>query len=210
MMILDGARIRLMSILLPALLIGSSAAGGTPDSTGNDTRNILTVGVFIGSIEEGARIFTPIRLLPFDHPESLGHEFPNALQLHQSEFDLIVWLGEQVGLKLKTTLDRYPKQPTDDWWYKRFRQIPVAKVEAASVNRLQRRPPIPGLRIAAFVGEKPVGFIVDTRGLTLEERGMERATAMGLDMTRQKFLDGLDDVRKMITDSGTVVVVFDK
>ena len=51
------------------------------------------VGLFIGAIEEGARIFTPIRLLPFDHPEAQGHQFPNALALHRSEFDLLVALG---------------------------------------------------------------------------------------------------------------------
>jgi hypothetical protein len=35
----------------------------------------LTTGIFIGSIEEGARIFTPARLLPFDHREALRHHF---------------------------------------------------------------------------------------------------------------------------------------
>jgi hypothetical protein len=209
-MISNGPHIRQALLVALAILIGSSVQANSTDSLDSKSKEFVPVGVFIGSIEEGARIFTPIRLLPFDHPESAGHEFPNALQLHQSEFDLIVWLGEQVGLKLKTTLERYPKPPATDWWYTEFRQIPVSEIKNAKVNHIHEEPPIPGLRAVAFFGEKPACFIVDTRGLSLEVRGMERATAMGLDMTRQEFLDGLDAARKLIAGKGDVTIIFDR
>ncbi len=195
-------------LTLLAISIGLSATVGSEESPAQDTKAMLPVGIFIGKIEEGARIFTPVRLLPFDHPESMGHEFPNALQLHQSEFDLLVWLGEQLGLKLTATLERYPKPPTQTWWYKKFREIPVSEVEETEIRHVQEKPPVPGLRIVAFLGDVPVGFIVDTRGLSLEGRGMKRATAMGLDLTRQEFLDGLARARETVDSVQNVVIVF--
>lgn len=64
----------------------------------------LVFGVFIASIEEGARVFTPIRLLPFEHPDAFNHEFPNALVNHTTEVEAVVHLGELAGLRLRTTL----------------------------------------------------------------------------------------------------------
>ena len=87
-------------IMLFLLLIVPSAVQGedASDSARQDSGSYATIGLFIAGIEEGARIFTPIRLLPFEHPESEGPEFPNALQLHESEYETLVWLGQQAGL----------------------------------------------------------------------------------------------------------------
>ena len=107
-------------LVTTVLLIGCLAGSGIGRAEG---RPFLPVGVFIAPIEEGARIFTPVRLLPFDHPEALGHEFPNALQLHGTEFDTLVLLGSHAGLGLAATLQRYPRQPDAAWPYPGFDQI---------------------------------------------------------------------------------------
>jgi len=165
-----------------------------PASRASARQEIVPIGVFIGSIEEGARIFTPIRLLPFEHPDSEGHEFPNALRLHEKEVEALVWLGELAGLKLTATLRRYPATPAADWPYAEFREFPVDRLRTIAVRRLPAEDaPIPGLRAAAILDGRMVCFIVDTRGLTLEERGMERATAMGLDLSRADFLSRFPD-----------------
>ncbi len=148
------------------------------------------IGLFFGSIEEGARIFTPTRFLPFDHPEALGHQFPTVLQLHGSEFPLLLWLGEQAGYRLWPTLERYPTAPATDWPYRGFRQPPdtIALRGARVERRARTEAPLPGLRAALFDGPALVAFIVDTHRLSLAERGMARATSMGLDLTRAEFL----------------------
>jgi len=157
-------------------------------------QDVVPIGVFIGSIEEGARIFTPIRLLPFEHPDSEGHEFPNALRLHEKEVEALVWLGELVGLRLTTTLRRYPATPTADWPYPDFPEFPAERLRTMEIRRLPASDaPIPGLRGAAILDGRMVCFIVDTRGLTLEDRKMERATAMGLDLSRAEFLSRFPD-----------------
>jgi len=180
------------------------------ESPADSTGTVLAAGVFIGKIEEGARIFTPVRLLPFEHPDSEGHEFPNALQLHQSEYEAIVYLGELAGLRLATTLQRYPKQPTSDWWYDEFEECPVDKIKAAEVHKFERkRAPVPGLRAVAFINGQPAGFIVDTRDLSLEKRGMTRATAMGLELNREQFLSGLQKATKLTNESGDAVFLFE-
>lgn len=179
---------RIAPLLLGLSLLGcaSTAQRITPA----DERDFVPIGLFIGSIEEGARIFTPVRLLPFDHPESLGHEFPNALQLYGGEYGALVWLGEQVGMRLVATLGRYPMAPSDDWQYHEFREIPIDILKGVETVHVTHSV-IPGLRAVAFIDGVPVCFLVDTRGLTLEERGMDRPTAMGLDLTRSEFLSGL-------------------
>lgn len=112
----------------------------------------LTVGLFIANIEEGARIFTPVRLLPFEHPEALGHEFPTVLQFHGGEDALVVTLGRKAGLELATTLQRYPQQPDDAWPYDPFVRPPANRFTAAPVERSPAgTAPLPGLRAAAFV-----------------------------------------------------------
>ena len=152
------------------------------------------IGVFIGSIEEGARIFTPTRLLPLDHPEAGGHQFPTVLQLHGSEFPLLVWLGARAGYQLWPTLERYPTEPASDWPYRGFRPPPdtsaLARVPIA--RSAQSVAPLPGLRAALFDGRALIAFIVDTRGFSLAERGMSRATSMGLDVSRSEFLSRIE------------------
>ncbi|HNU01296.1 MAG TPA: hypothetical protein PKM55_11470 [Acidobacteriota bacterium] len=171
------------------LLVGCLAGSGIGRAEG---RPFLPVGVFIAPIEEGARIFTPVRLLPFDHPEAAGHEFPNALQLHGTEFDALVLLGRHAGLGLAATLQRYPRQPDAAWPYPGFDQPPLEALRnAAVVRRPMAEAPLPGLRAAGFCGRQLVGFIVDTRGLSLSARGMERPTAMGLDLDRAAFLEAV-------------------
>lgn len=94
-----------------AILVAASAGYSQAASA----QTYLTTGILIGAIEEGARIFTPARLLPFNHPEALGHEFPTALQLHRDEDRLLVQLGQHAGLRLSATLQRYPTQPDTLW-----------------------------------------------------------------------------------------------
>jgi hypothetical protein len=94
------------------------------------------VGLFIGAIEEGARIFTPVRLLPFEHSESLGHDFPTVLQLHGPEFALLLWLGERAGYRLWPTLEHYPAQPAADWPYR-----PARRRGKRQRHRLRAHPP---------------------------------------------------------------------
>ena len=154
------------------------------------------IGLFFGSIEEGARVFTPVRLLPAGHPEALGHDFPTVQQLHGPEFSVLLWLGARVGLRLWPTLERYPTEPARDWPYHDFR--PPPDTVDLQHTRIVRRPsavaPIPGLRAALFDGRQLVAFIVDTRGLTLADRHMTRATAMGLEINRSQFLRAMNSV----------------
>jgi hypothetical protein len=183
----------------------------TPSTTSaQDTaKPFVPIGIFIGKIEEGARIFTPVRLLPFDHPESEGHQFPNALQLYGTELNVLLWLGHQAGYELWATLTRYPMEPSREWKYPMFMQP-----ESAGLGTLQpiRRPradaPLKGLKAALFERGELVCFIVDTRDLTLAERGMKRASSMGLDMTRAEFLAGLDKVKASLGSKIIAAVVF--
>lgn len=188
-----------LAILFPVLMAAARA-----DEWQEPT---LTVGLFIGAIEEGARIFTPVRLLPFEHPESEGHEFPNALALHRSELELLVDLGGRVGLLLRTTLERYPRPPVEEWAYDEFEPPPAIGPSARTVEATDP-PALPGLRAAYFRDGRPIAFIVDTRGMTLAERGMTRATSMGLDLTRAEFLELLGRAAARYPASGDVVVTF--
>lgn len=169
------------------------------------------VGVFLGRIEEGARIFTPVRLLPFGHPEAEGHQFPNALQLFGSEYEAIVWLGRQAGYDLRTTLQRYPREPSADWPYPEFAQPP--DTSTLRMLPLVRRPkadaPLKGLRAVLLIQRDPVCFIVDTRNLTLAERGMTRPSSMGLDLQRSEFLSATGRAAAFLSGRDTAVVVFD-
>lgn len=158
---------------------------------GRPAADLVPVGLFLAPVEEGARIFTPVRLLPFDHPESEGHEFPNALALHEREFDVLVRLGHEVGLGLEATLMRYPRAPVREWAYAPFAPPPDLSDEAPRTVRRDGRPPLPGLRAALFVDGALSAFIVDSRGLSLDERGLRRPTTMGLDLTRAEFLEAI-------------------
>jgi hypothetical protein len=156
----------------------------------------LTIGVFIGSPEEGARMMTPTQLLPFEHPDALNHEFPTALIFHTAEFETLVLLGERSGLKLRATLQRYPRVPGEEWKYQAYALPPVEALRAARVDTLGReQSPLVGLRAVAYRDRQPLAFIVDTRDLTLAQRGMQRATAAGLDITRAQLLSALSQRR---------------
>ena len=190
-------------ILLTAILICNSPAQqkGKP---------FLPFGIFLGSVEEGARIFTPVRLLPFEHPESKGHQFPNALQLFGTEFQTTLWLGHLAGYEFSATLSRYPMEPSPEWPYPEFSQLPdtTALRSVMIFHRPKSDAPLKGLRAVLFVNREPVGYIVDTRNLTLEERGMSRATSMGLDISRAEFLASLRKANTFLDGRDTAVVIF--
>ena len=151
----------------------------------------LVFGLFIASIEEGGRAFTPVRLLPFDHPDASNHEFPNALVNHTSEVETLVQLGEAAGLRLQNTLLRYPRPPIESWPYPEFAPPPLACIRAARVEHAVGLPKLAGLRALLVMNARPLAFIVDTRALSLRQREMNRPTTMGLDVTRAQFLERL-------------------
>ncbi len=189
------------------LTLGSGAAWGqTPAG-----KPYLPIGLFFGQIEEGARVFTPARLLPFDHPESLGHEFPTLQQLQGSEFEALLWLGEQTGLHLWATLQRYPTQPSPTWAYSDFAPPPdTGQLRAVPVvHRPRAEAPLPGLRAVLYGNRVTILFIVDTRGFTLAARGMKSPTTMGLDLTRAQFLEALGRGGVLAPAAGLGAVIFD-
>ncbi|MEW6131290.1 MAG: hypothetical protein AB1757_29950 [Acidobacteriota bacterium] len=201
-------RYKRVLVLLMVYIIPIPRAEGQSSKT--DAKPFITFGIFIGRIEEGARIFTPVRLLPFEHPESQNHQFPNALQLHEREYECLIFVGEKVGLKLGTTLQRYPQQPTPKWSYSEFEMPPLQEVKSARIKRLKAsRSPIPGLRAVVYRDRFAICFIVDTRHLTLRQRNMGRATSMGLDMSRSRFLEGLARANAHIPEKGTWILIFD-
>lgn len=189
--------------------MGFGSASGW--AQGVATKPYLPIGVFFGRIEEGARIFTPARLLPLDHPEALGHAFPTLQQLGGTEFQALLWLGSQAGLRLRATLQRYPREPVDTWSYPEFRQPPdTGHLRTATVvHRTSREAPLSGLRAVLYDGPALVLFIVDTRALTLAERGMRLPTSMGLDIGRPAFLAALDQAGRLAAGTGLRAVIFD-
>ena len=196
---------RVSSIVL-ALVLPVIAAGQALSSA----QGYVTSGIFIASIEEGGRIFTPVRLLPFGHAEALNHEFPTVQQFHGGEDQIVIVMGQAIGLRLGATLQRYPTQPDAAWPYPEFKTPPVAAIEHASVIfKRTNEAPLPGLRAVAYVDRFPVSFIVDTRGLTLEQRHMRQATTMGLDITRAAFLDALQKAGQFVPREGAVILAFD-
>ena len=175
------------------------------------TPSYVTTGLFIGAIEEGARIFTPARLLPFEHPEAVGHQFPTALQLHGGEDRLLVLLGQHAGLQLQATLQRYPTEPDTLWPYAPLQPPPVDRFRTVSpILRPKNAAPLPGLRAVAFLDRFPLAFIVDTRGMSLVERHMQQATTMGLDVTRAEFLHALTIASKDAPASGAAIVIYQR
>jgi hypothetical protein len=186
-----------------------ASAAATAVGSAQTQQQFVPVGLFIGSVEEGARIFTPTRLLPLEHAEALGHDFPTALQLHRDEFDLLVLLGRHTGLGLAATLQRYPTEPDTLWPYAPFQSPPVTRFAAVAPTMLPAaRSPLPGLRAVAFLDQAPIAFIVDTRGLTLAERGMPKATTMGLDITRTQFLAALTAASQQVSAAGPAILVY--
>ena len=169
----------------------------------------LTTGLFIAPIEEGARIFTPVRLLPFEHPEAFNHQFPTVEQLHGGEDAVLQQLGQAAGFLLSATIQRYPTQPDSLWPYAPFERPPVVAFRGAPViRRTVAESPLPGLRAVAYMDRFPVSFIVDTRGLSLAERHMQKATTMGLDLTRAEFIAALNAAARFAPERGAAMVVF--
>lgn len=194
-----------------ALVVSVSLANAVDAGARQQTEShYLTIGLFIGAIEEGARIFTPARLLPFDHPEALGHEFPTVQQFHRGEDQLLVLMGQAAGLRLDATLERYPTQPDSLWPYQPYLPPPVERFRGAVViTRPMQETPLPGLRVVAVLDGSPLAFIVDTRGLSLAARHMGRATAMGLDVSRGEFLRALARAAQTAPRTGAAVIVYD-
>jgi len=185
------------------------ALSGVTAQTPSPQPLYVTTGIFIASIEEGARIFTPARLLPFGHPEALTHEFPTVQKFHGGEDQVLLIIGQAAGLRLGATLQRYPSQPDLAWPYAPFQAPPVAAMRSATVIVKRRNEsPLPGLRAVAYVNRFPVSFIVDTRGLSLAERHMQQATTMGLDMTRAAFLAALTKASLLVPERGAAILVF--
>ena len=67
---------------------------------------------------------------------------------------------------------------------------------------------LPGLRALLVKDARPLMFIVDTRGLSLSQRGMQRVTSMGLDMTRAEFLALLEQAAASAPKQGCATIVF--
>lgn len=206
-------RLRVATILSAVLAIVSCGLGFPQprDDTSTVAGQYLTVGIFIGSIEEGARIFTPTRFLPFEHQEALGHQLPTVLQFHGGEDRLLIELGRQAGLLLSSTLQRYPIEPDTSRPYAPFRQPPVAEFTTVSPKRkASHTSPLPGLRAVAYMDRFPVAFIIDTRGMSLAERHMDRATSSGLDVTRVQILEAIETAAQDGPLKGPWMLIYDR
>lgn len=201
-----------VAVALCASLAPSCAAQQSGrDAAQSDESPSLVFGLFLASVEEGGRMMTPSRLLPFEHPEALGHEFPNPGQMHASEVEALVAMGEHTGLGLRATLLRYPRPPAQRWPYREFSPPPAQAIVACSTIRHYPRDasPAPGLRAVAKVSGKPAAFIVDTRGLSLAERGMTRPTTGGIDYDRATLLRAMEAACALVEDAEDAVILFD-
>jgi hypothetical protein len=76
------------------------------------------------------------------------------------------------------------------------------------IRKPAQESPLPGLRVVAYVDRFPVSFIVDTRGLSLDERHMRQPTTMGLDINRATFLDALKKASPSVPEKGAAILVF--
>jgi hypothetical protein len=202
------------AFIMGVLLVMGNCAMALPrpweDTSSGAGGQYLTVGLFIGSIEEGARIFTPVRFLPFEHPESFGHQFPTVEQFHGGEDRLLIDLGRHSGLLLGPTLQRYPIVPDSVWPYAPFHRPPVDDFkEVSPIRGKAQSAPLPGLRAVAYLDGFPVAFIIDTRGMSLSERHMERATTSGLDVTRAQVLEALTAAAQIGPPKGPWILVYD-
>lgn len=167
--------------------------------------HFLPIGIYLGSPEEGARVLTAVRLYPETHPDALGHEYPTAFGFRRSEVELLVRMGRLVGLDLYATLMRHPSPPEEEWGFDGFSPPPPALLQAESIEAGPT--PVPGVRVVAYVDGEPLAYLVDTRGLSLEERGMERATSSGLDIPRTAFVSALEAAGRQLP-AGPWLAVF--
>src|SRR4029453_12065883 len=100
----------------------------------------------------------------------------------------LVTLGRAAGLLLGTTLQRYPTEPDTEWPYSPIRRPPAQQFDSVSPRRKPTADvPLPGLRALAYPDGFPLAFIVDTRGMSLAARRMDRPTSSGLDVTRAQL-----------------------
>jgi len=101
-------------------------------------------------------------------------------------------------------------EPSPEWPYPEFSQLPDTSAlrTVVPIRRPKSDALLKGLRAVLFVNREPVGYIVDTRNLTLEERGMSRATSMGLDISRADFLAALTKANTFLDGRDTAVVIF--
>ncbi len=195
--------------------LGVSTSGGRGASTLGRTApkgSFIPVGLFLGSPEEGARMLSAVRLLPRDHRDSRGEQFPLVSTFSKDEVDALLLLGDAAGFDFGPTLDQFPLEPLNNWRYRDFRPPPVSDLEIAKRIFLDSSDaPFHGLVAAAFHDGNPVCFLVDTRSLSLRARDMRRPNELGLDIRRSRFLDGLDRVATAahVGRRGDFVVVYE-
>jgi len=169
-------------------------------------KDFIPIGFTLGDLTLGERVITFHRLLPFDHPETQGHQFPTATVFTKKEVEIFMHLGNQIGWNLYATLWRHPATPVDDWMYPDYPELPLAKIKELAIVKPKSPPPLKGLKAVCFLNNEPVIYIIDTRGITLAERGMQRATAGGIDMTRREFLDKLREAQKESSGSDGIII----
>jgi hypothetical protein len=56
----------------------------------------------------------------------------------------------------------------------------------------------------------PVAFIIDTRGMSLAERHMDRGTSSGLDVTRAQILDAMTTAARDGPLKGPWMLIYDR
>lgn len=195
-------------VLVATLLVAGCAAKDADVGPGDEgLRPTVTFGISLASVEEGARILGVVRLMPFEHPDAHGHEFPNPSRFSTDEVETLIHLGRKAGLGLRATLTRYPSQP-GPWPYTAFAKPPLTAIRSARVfDARASDSSIPGIRAVAYRDRDPIAFIIDTRGMTLEERGMARPTTMGIDVDRAGFLAGLRQLAARAPARGAAIVV---
>jgi len=174
----------------------------------NQEHELIPIGFTLGDLTLGERIITFHRLLPFDHPETNGHQFPTATVYTQNEVEIFMQLGNLLGWNLYATLWRHPSTPVEEWMYPDYPELPKSKIKELDVVRTNKEPTLKGLKAVCFLNNKPVVYIIDTRGISLAERGMSRPTAGGIDMTRAEFLTKLSESKPKET-GGDIIVIFE-
>lgn len=193
---------------LRAIFIAAFLLPNPANSQAKQEHDYIPIGFSLGDLTLGERVITFHRLLPFDHPETRGHEFPTATVYTKNEVDIFIYIGKQLGWNLYATLWRHPSTPVDKWMYPDYPELPGKKITSLEIIHSKSEPPLKGLRAVCFLNNKPVVYIFDTRGISLKERGMSRATAGGIDMTRKEFLNKLSSAKE--DDSKPdVIIVFD-
>lgn len=166
----------------------------------------LPIGFSLGDVSFGERIITFHRLFPVNHPEAKGHVFPTATQYSKNEVEVLLHLGEQIGWNLYSTLYRHPTYPSDSILFPEFNILPVERIKQLDVVS-SSNPALAGLKVACFLDGNLVAYILDTRGVPLEARGIRRPVAGGYDMPRDEFISRINESLKS-TQKTDVIIVF--